>query len=305
MDSTLVSTMAGGPQVVTFALDELLRRGESIQEVIVVHLSPQADPLTGQAIIKLSAEFADDHYAGRPCRLRFFPIRRGQEKLDDIRDEADADAAWSSIHGLISTLKAQQRHLHVCIAGGRRILALVAMSAAMLHFDHHDCLWHMYTPAEFLERARNGAIMHARPEDGVRLIRVPVVPWGAYFPPLRALAQGTSAPALTAQVRWLDEVERSRCQAVLKRLTRRKQDVLRCLAQGLSPQETAEVLGITLKTVDSHKTIILDECRNAWGLPEDSWLDYHFLRDKFGLFFAGQSSLQDSTKGRQKHQRNL
>ncbi|RLC92547.1 MAG: histidine kinase [Chloroflexi bacterium] len=287
IDSTFVATMAGGPQIVTFALDNLLQRGEVIQEVIVVHLSPQADPLTGQALAKLAAEFPDDRYAGHPCRLRFFPIRRGTEKLDDIRDEAEANAAWSAIHELVASLKAQGRRLHICIAGGRRMLALLTLSAAMLHFDHNDRLWHMYTPAEFIERSRDGAIMHARPEDGVRLIQVPMAPWGAYFPALRALAQATPEQAIAVRTRWLDQAEQARCRAVVEQLTPRQLDVLRAFATGRNPQEVAESLCISLKTVDSHKTVILGECRNAWSVPEDAWLDYHFLRDKFGLFFAG------------------
>jgi len=287
IDSTFVATMAGGPQIVTFALDNLLQRGEVIQEVIVVHLSPQADPLTGQALAKLAAEFPDDRYAGHPCRLRFFPIRRGTEKLDDIRDEAEANVAWSAIHELVASLKAQGRRLHICIAGGRRMLALLTLSAAMLHFDHNDRLWHMYTPAEFIERSRDGAIMHARPEDGVRLIQVPMAPWGAYFPALRALAQATPEQAIAVRTRWLDQAEQARCRAVVEQLTPRQLDVLRAFATGRNPQEVAESLCISLKTVDSHKTVILGECRNAWSVPEDAWLDYHFLRDKFGLFFAG------------------
>jgi len=287
IDRTFVATMAGGPQIVTFALDNLLQRGEVIQEVIVVHLSPQADPLTGQALAKLAAEFPDDRYAGHPCRLRFFPIRRGTEKLDDIRDEAEANAAWSAIHELVASLKAQGRRLHICIAGGRRMLALLTLSAAMLHFDHNDRLWHMYTPAEFIERSRDGAIMHARPEDGVRLIQVPMAPWGAYFPALRALAQATPEQAIAVRTRWLDQAEQARCRAVVEQLTPRQLDVLRAFATGRNPQEVAESLCISLKTVDSHKTVILGECRNAWSVPEDAWLDYHFLRDKFGLFFAG------------------
>ena len=95
--STLVATVAGGPQVVTFALDELLRRGEPIREVIAVHLSPQADPLTGHALAKLTAEFPGDRYAGQPCRLRFCPIRAGSRKLDDIRNDADVNAAYNII----------------------------------------------------------------------------------------------------------------------------------------------------------------------------------------------------------------
>jgi len=277
--------MAGGPQVVTFALDELLGRGEVIHEVIVVHLSPQLNSRTTQALVKLAAEFPDDQYAGRPCRLHLFPIRKDGKRLDDVRDDAAVNAAWSTVYELIASLKTQGRHLHVCITGGRRMLALLAMSAAMLHFDHNDRLWHMYTPAEFLERARNGAIMHAGPEDGVRLLQVPLVPWGAYLPALRALAQASPMEVVAAQTRWLDSAERAHCRAVVERLTPRQLDVLRTFAAGQSPQEVAETLCVTVKTVHAHKTIILSECRNGWELPQDARLDYHFLREKFGRYF--------------------
>ncbi len=283
--STLVATMAGGPQIVTFALDRLIHRGETIHEVIVVHLSPQANPLTGQALIKLRAEFPDDQYAGQPCRLRFLPIRQGAHRLDDIRDDTAATVAWSAIYELIASLKTQGRRLHVCITGGRRMLALLAMSTAMLHFDLDDRLWHMYTPAEFIERASDGAIMHARPEDGVRLLRVPLTPWGAYFPGLRALTQISPVQAVAAQTQWLDTAERARCQAVAARLTPRQSDVLRAFAGGQSPQEAAETLCVTVKTIHAHKTVILGECRNAWELSEDARLDYYFLREKFGRYF--------------------
>jgi len=285
VSGTLVATVAGGPQVVTFALDELLQRGEQIDEVIAIHLSPPDNPLVGQALAKLASEFSDGRYAGRPCRLRFFPIRQGGQKLDDIQNDAAVNLAWSAIYELISSLKVQGQHLHVCITGGRRMLALLAVSAAMLHFDHGDRLWHMYTPPEFLEQARDGAIMHAQPEDGVQLLQVPLVPWGAYLPALRALAQASPMEIVAAQTRWLDSAERTRCRAVVEQLTSRQLDVLQAFAAGQNPQEAAETLCVTVKTVHAHKTVILSECRNAWDFPQDTRLDYHFLREKFGRYF--------------------
>ncbi len=282
--ATVVATMAGGPQVVTFALDELLRQDEAVDEVIAVHLSPQTDSLTGQAMSKLAAEFPDNRYQGRSCRLHFFPIRQGVDILDDIYDEAAANTAWSVIHELVAALKAEERRLHACIAGSRRMLALLFMSAAMLHFDPLDRLWHLYTPKPFLERARDGAIMHARPGDGVRLIQVPMMPLGAYFPGLRGLTQSPPKQVIATQRRWLDQTERGRCQAVSEQLTARQLDVLRVFAAGKTPQEAAEKLCIKLATVDSHKTPILDACRNVWAIPDDLRLDYHFLRNKFGPF---------------------
>ena len=286
---TLVATMAGGPQVVTFALDALLERGEAVHKVIVVHLSPQHNPLTARAIDRLAAEFPDHTYAGRACRLQFLAVQQGPHALDDICDEVDAEAAWSAVYTLIGELKAQAQRLHVCVAGGRRMLALQAISAAMLLFDHCDRLWHLYTPAPLLRRASNGAVMHARSQDRVRLIQVPLMPWGAYFPALRSLTRPTPGQALSVRGQMLDAGERARCQQVLARLTPRQAEVLRAFAAGGSPQDVAEELYISLKTVDTHKTAILAECRAAWGMPEGERLTYHFLKERFARFRAQEA----------------
>jgi CRISPR-associated protein Csx14 len=282
VESTLVVTMGGQAQVVTFALDWLLAQGELIREVAVLHLSPD-DARTNRALAQVAAEFDGDRYREHPCRLRLIPIRRGDFRLPDIRDGADADATWQTVYQLLASLKAQGRSLHLCIAGGRRMMGLLTLSAAMLLCGHSDRVWHMVTPAPFLERAREGAIMHASAEDGVYLIQVPVVPWGAYFPTLRDLTQPPTQ-VIAAQTAWLDETERARCRQVARQLTARQADVLRAFAAGHSPQEVADRLAVSLKTVDTHKTAILAECRVAWALSDDTWLDYHFLRDKFAPF---------------------
>ncbi|MBN2007626.1 MAG: histidine kinase [Anaerolineae bacterium] len=279
----MLATLGGQPQVVTFALDDLLRQGFRVHEVIVLHLMPPTDaPRVQRAITRLVVEFNGQRYAGRPCRLTLLPVQDARRRLDDIYDEASANAAWSSLYTLIAELKMQQRHLHICIAGGRRMLALLAMSAAMLHFDHDDRLWHMFTPPDFLERARDGAIMHAQPGDNVRLIRVPLMPWGAYLPGLRQLAQMPPDEGIATQTQQLDGDTRRRCRAVLDALTPRQRDTLRAFAAGQSPQEVAETMCVTVKTVHAHKTEILDACRNAWEIPEGGRLTYYFLREKFG-----------------------
>ncbi len=285
--SVLLSTMGGQAQVVTFALDVLLAQGEEIEQVVVLHLSPD-DPRVHRALAQLGQVFAADFYAhaGRACHFRHVLIRDSDRPLVDIRSEADATATWRVVHEVISTLKAQGWQVHLCLAGGRRMIGLLALSVAMLIFEHHDRVWHMYTPRDLLERARDGAILHARPEDGVRLIQVPIVPWGAYFPALRALAQASPLEAVAAQVQWMDAEERARCQRAIGQLTSRQVEVLRAFAAGQDPQQVAETLCVTVKTVHAHKTVILDECRNAWGLPEGTRLDYHFLREKFGRYFG-------------------
>lgn len=283
-DSTLIVTMGGQAQVVTFALDWLLAQGEQVREVFVLHLLPK-DERTRRAVEQIAQEFSGNRYQGRPCRLNFRVMQHGPAKLPDITTNAEAEATWQTVYRLLGEIKdQQQRPLHLCLAGGRRMMGLMALSAAMLICGHQDRVWHMYTPAEFLARAKNGAIMHAQPEDGVGLIQVPLVPWGAYFPAFRNLAQA-STQIIAAQTAWLDETERAHCQAVIHRLTKRQREVLKRFAAGLTPQEVAEKLKIQLVTVNNHNGAILAECRIAWNIPDERRLTYHFIREKFGLFF--------------------
>lgn len=289
----MIVTLGGQPQVLTFALDELLARGERIAEVAAVHAAPET-PAMQQSLAALAGAFAGERYAGQPCRLRSVTLHDGaaglhsaslRDVVEEITDEAAAEATWQTLHGLLGRLKAEGRRLHLVVTGGPRLIGLMAMSAATLLFDHQDRLWHLYTPRAMREAARGGAILHAGPADGVRLIQVPMAPWGAYFPALRLLATATSSQVLAAQARWMDEGEQARCQAVEAQLTSRQMEVLRAFAAGLNPQEVAERLSITLKTVNSHKSAILDECRVAWSTPDGERLTYHDLRQRFERYY--------------------
>src|SRR6266571_2485307 len=68
---TLVATLGGQPQIVTFTLDLLLRRGISIYEVIIVH--PASSPSIQQSLARLNAEFVGDRYTfeGQNLTIRF------------------------------------------------------------------------------------------------------------------------------------------------------------------------------------------------------------------------------------------
>lgn len=271
--SVMVATLGGQPQVITFALDELIARGFYIREVVVLYLSAEGSRVN-RALDRLLAEFEGDQYQGRPCRLRPIPIRSGLTRLPDIRSDQDAIITSEVLRDLMVDLKRQYQQLHVCLSGGRRMMALLLVPLAMTTLGYGDRLWHIYTPEEFQTQAREGKIMHARPEDGVRLIQVPFVPLGA-------LAGLTTLDPPDPR---LDETEWQRCRAVWNILSPRQRDVLRLLAGGLAPQQVAEKLSISIKTFNSHNSKILAECRLAWALPEEQWLDYHFIKANFGPF---------------------
>ena len=271
--------MGGQAKVVTFTLDALYAMDDAIETALILHFSPQK-PRIKRALAQLSAKFIGNAYQGQTLDYRRVPVQVDNQTLPHVRTAEEAEAVWRLARDLLTDLKQAGCRLHLCIAGGPRILALTLTSAAMLHCDHRDRLWHLYTPKAFIAEAQDGAILHAPPEAGVGLIPVPIAPWGSYFPAPRQLAQ----PAATSPE--LSPADMSRCDAVWARLTDRQRDVLLALAEGQLPQEAADALGITLNTLDSHKTQILAECRVAWALNDDEHLTYHFLHDTFGAWVA-------------------
>ncbi|MCS7252013.1 MAG: CRISPR-associated ring nuclease [Anaerolineae bacterium] len=273
--STMIATLGGQPQVVTLALDALLERGEPIGEVVILHFAPR-DSRTRQALMRLDREFPNDFYAHaqRSMRLRRVMLRDNDVPLDDITDERSANVVRAQIAEIIRLEKLQNRPLHVVIAGGRRILALMLFLSAIVHLDYCDRLWHLYTPRAFLEEARDGQRMHACPEDGVRLIEVPFPRWGADFLGFRQLAQAQFQQPVVA-------LNLERCRQVWERLTPAQRRALYWIVRGDRPQQAAERLNVTPKTVDSHLGAVRAVCREVWELPQDHPLFYHELRELF------------------------
>jgi CRISPR-associated protein Csx14 len=286
---TLLATLGGQPQVVTFTLDLLLRRDFPISEVIVIH--PEAShPRLQHSLHCLNAEFIGDRYqvSGQTIHLRSHVLRLDEEPLDDIVDEVSAGGALDTIHTLIRSLKHQHRCIHLSITGGRRLMSSIATEAALLNFTHTDHIWHIYTPDTVQQEAQEGTLMHTSPQDGVHLIERHFVPWSTYFSELPQTIS-TAQETLHFQKRTMDILERTRCEQVVKQATRREQDVLRAFAEGLNIQEVARRLCITTRTVDAHKTKLLELCREVWGIEQSaSRLGYHFLYKTFAPYFDSQ-----------------
>ena len=87
----------------------------------------------------------------------------------------------------------------------------------------------------------------------------------------------------------MDALEQARCKRVVQQATERQLDVLRAFAEGLNIQEVAERLCITTRTVDAHKTKLLERCREVWAIElSSSRLGYHFLYKTFAPYFDNQ-----------------
>lgn len=270
-----VATLGGQPQVVTLALDALLARGVPIREVIVVHLSDQT-PRYRAARARVMQEFAGERYGGHDCRYRPVPVRLGSADVDDLHDDQFADAAQETFLHLFQRLKKQRAVIHLCPSGGRRLLGMLALTAAQIWFDQTDRVWHLYSSDELRAQTRDGALMHLGRHADVRLVRVPLQPLGGLVPGLRPDQSGAAKQI----ERSADAARQARCEQVWQLLTERQREVLRAFAAGLDPQGAAEHLGVTVAAVHAQKTVIFEHCCAVWDLPQRS-LSYHWLRENF------------------------
>jgi CRISPR-associated protein Csx14 len=283
--TTLIATLGGQPQKVTFMLDLLLALGEEIDQVAVIYISSYER--TRNAIGLLEAEFSAGKYGDCPCQLNRFPLKSTHSDLSDIRTPEEVEAVRQNITRLLSLLKEQERCVHLGLSGGRELMSLVALAAAMQYLTPADRIWHIYVPSEFDEQSRDGTIMHAPLQTGVQLIAVPFVPWVSYFPGLANLLKRSPQEMGEASYGWLNEAERTRCQRVWDILTPRQREVLQVFAAGLSRQEAAERLSISVATVDSHRESILAQCRLVWEAQAGGEFNVRFLQQYFGPFLSG------------------
>ena len=211
------------------------------------------------------------------------PVKAQNKAVQDIRDDVSSSHAWEFINQIFIEEKVRGHQLHVLASGGRRMLGLLATSAVIMNCEQHDHLWHMYTPDEIQTKVKDGALMHLPPHSGFRLVKVPIMPLGSYFINLRKVSN------FDAQKEQLGDLERQRCQQVLNGLSQRPRQLLRLLAEGQTPIETANAMHVSIRTIDTYKTDIFRLCRTAWGFPEKEKLTYHFIEKKFNLFYRETS----------------
>jgi CRISPR-associated protein (TIGR02584 family) len=266
-------------------LDLLLARGENIDQVVVVYLAHY--PRSRVAFKRLADEFSDGNYQNTPCRFRGVPIQAGQSDLVDIRTPEEVESVHQNIHQLLSDLKEQRQLIHLGLGGGRRLISLIALAAAMQYLSPVDRLWHIHVPLELSKQSPEQAMLHAPADADVHLVPVPFVPWVSYFPGLGTLLNRSLQEVGESSVYFMAQEERDRCRRVWEKLTARQKRVLEEYAQGLSRQEVARKLNVTEGTVSDHRDSILVQCKLVWETQDGLEFQEKFLQQRFGPFLSG------------------
>ncbi|HPH98132.1 MAG TPA: CRISPR-associated ring nuclease [Anaerolineaceae bacterium] len=285
--TSYVATLGGQPQIITFTLDLLLARNESIDQVVVIYLA--GNPRYQDSFKRLQAEFPQGQYHGRPCRLHAVPVLAGKEPIADAYEPTQIEAVRAAFHRLLHDLKQMPQAVHLGLSSGRRIMSLVGLAAAMQFLSPTDHIWHIYTPDSVAKKVKEEQLMHVPADSGVRLIEVPFVAWPAYFPGLAPLFQQSTAQMIRSRLHWLSDEDRSRCRRVWEKLTPRQRETLTLMAKGADRNEMAQHMNISLATVDSHREAALKCAEEIWG-EDDLVFNARFWIEKFDQFIVEMST---------------
>lgn len=259
-NATLFSTLGTEPQVVTAFVDLITRQEISIDSLHILHTTG-GDLRIDQATETLREEFAN---SSSIYKIHFHAIANPQgHPYPDIDSPESVEAFFRLLYLLIWQEKQANHAMHICIAGGRKTMAVYGISAAQLLFDERDRLWHLFSAGPFLESKR----LHPQPGDDVHLVSIPVIPWSSLSPVftnLSGIQDPYAALDQVAHLRLRERYDEARI-FVLSLLTPAEQRVVRLLAlEGLSDQEIAERLVVSPRTVEQ-------QLRAAYAKAEEHW----------------------------------
>ena len=235
----LICTLGAEPQVVTLSLDALLQLGIPITRVDVVHTLDDREPIRG-AIAQLKHEFLNVHRYGENILFNSHLLAGVGGPLKDVVSHHEIETAFQSLFVLIRQHKYAGRIVHLCIAGGRKTMALFAMGAAQFLFDSRDRVWHLISSPALLASRQ----LHAINPDDVQLVSVPIL--------------------------HLPATDGNRARAFLEQhLTSAEREVATLLArEGLSNAALARRLNKSPKTIANQLSSVYSKLTVFYGLSE-------------------------------------
>lgn len=259
LPTVLIATLGSEAQVITAVYDLLNGQGEKIDAIQVLHtFSPEST--IAAAVNRLRVEFQP----AIPVEFLCLTSDTGQS-LVDVDTPDTARAAFRAIYRAVWSAKQQGNRVHLCIAGGRKTMAVYGMTAAQLLFDEDDHLWHLFSAGEFLTSKR----LHPLPGDDVHLVEIPVILLGEITPAAWILENVDDPFQAIERVRELHltekiETARSFLQGSLSPAELRVVELL--VREGLSDSEIGERLYLSPRTVEQHLRSAYSKASAHWGV---------------------------------------
>jgi CRISPR-associated protein Csx14 len=274
----LIATLGVEPQVVTITLDCLLAGGRSISEVAVIYTE---NPAVRQALEIVAGEFAGPCYQG--IGFRPVPVASGRGKIQDFCNDADLRALLRTLYGEVRRARQQDFIVHLCVSGGRKVMAIMAMVVAQLLFGAEDCVWHLVTEGWQPGDQRR---LHLPAGEKAWLVPVPVLRWREAGTLMRMVA-GLDDPAEV--VAWYeklsrDDQERRKSEFIRHWLTPAEREVVKLACYGLDNKAIAARLYKKEQTIANQLRGVYEKLREWLGYPPGI-VDRSVLIAEFASYF--------------------
>ncbi len=278
INSAVISTLGVAPQVVTISLDLLLKQGE---EVSALHVLCTHNKETQQAFRKIEQEFQRGKYPGIILHEQLLSSENHQFR--DMDHEPAMLQLMQQLFTLVTEAHKADRRVHLCIAGGRKVMAIAAMVVAQLVFRECDCIWHLFSDMYDLD----DQCLHAGAQQNSRLVRVPVLRYGYAAQMLAAFTNiGDVRTAMALQEQFIEADSMKRRREFLRRwLTKAEFIVAELACSGLDNKSISARLFKSERTVSNQLQSIyekLDEWRDAAATGNS---DRNFLIATFAPYF--------------------
>ena len=118
----MISTLGTEAQVITAALDLLIKQGEKINELEVLH-STAPGTLIEAAVKQLATVRQTRFYPDLTLTLIPFKNQQG-DALPDIETPADGQDGFRGLYQRVRLAKQAGKRVHLLVAGGRKLLSI-------------------------------------------------------------------------------------------------------------------------------------------------------------------------------------
>ncbi|MEM9775347.1 MAG: CRISPR-associated ring nuclease [Chloroflexota bacterium] len=178
--SSVIATVGKEPQVVSLAVMKLLENDVNVNAVRVIHTDKNNPPL------ELSLTRLRETFKQFPqITYSEVEIKSNGRPLQDMESEENSRAALLTIYREVLKAKQKNETVHLCAAGGRKVMSIYSMTAAQLLFEAEDRLWYLFSS----EQLHIDKKMIPDQNDSVELVNVPVIRWSGIPPALTEIGR--------------------------------------------------------------------------------------------------------------------
>ncbi len=279
MKDTMIATLGHEPQVVTIALDCLLKYKHKISEVVVVLTQ---SPTVLDALQIIENEFAIGTYPG--VTLKSVIIEDNTKPIQDFRTQEDLNSLMRVLYAEVRKCRERECTVHLCLAGGRKVMGLLGMVVAQLLFGIDDKVWYLVTEGWKPGEARK---LHLSSDDQVWLLPIPVIRWNEARSLMVQVAEITdTAEVVTWFERFNQENQLKRKEEFINHwLSPAQREVVSLVAKGLNNAEVAKRLAKSEQTVANQLSDIYAKLEEWLEYP-DTKVDRSKLMAEFSPYFA-------------------